>query len=575
MIKRIRLPNSRWSMARFFLLGGLFLPVAIYWIATAHANSAASKPAPQDAAGTLVLADPDSRCAGCHAEIYHHYKLTAMGRGSGTALQGFLPGELRHAPSDVSYKVFLRGGFAWNSFHRDKASPKGELDGERKLSYFIGSGRRGRTFLYQQEGLWFELPINYYTRRGAWDMTPNYNDSAFMPAPLPVDANCLHCHTSEISAGTRNLFEGPPFTQGGVGCNTCHGDPAEHLAHGGHAPIMNPDKLPPAQRDSGCIQCHLEGDAVIYRPGRSLSQFRIGDNLRDFAVYFVFSSQAGGGARATSQYEALLQSACKRKSGDALTCTTCHDPHSSPLPQERVEYFRGKCLSCHNTSLLASRHHPEQRDCAVCHMLTRDTTDISHAQVTDHNIERRPNESNVRDNENLVAVGDFVAGDRDFGLAYAQLAQHGNRSAGERALTLLSRAEKAGASDEQLHLNLGFLDQVSGRLKEAGTEYGLALQSDPTSLPARTNMAVLDAVSGTVQDSLRLLHEVVSADPSQTSAGLNLAFLQCSLGQVEEARQTVERVRALNPDSPQVRELLRTGRYGGQTCAAMVSGGRP
>jgi tetratricopeptide (TPR) repeat protein len=404
-------------------------------------------------------------------------------------------------------------------------------------------------------------------------MAPNYGDSTRMPGPLPVDPNCLHCHATGVAASlnTRNRFPGPPFTQGGLACITCHGDPAAHLAQGGRGPIVNPDKLPVEQRDSACIQCHLEGDAVIYRPGRSLSQFHVGDNLRDIAVYFVFASQASGGARATSQYEALLQSACKRGSGDRLTCTTCHDPHSSPPPEERVAFFRGKCLGCHSNPSIATRHHPEQPDCAVCHMPTRDTTDISHAQVTDHDIQRYPSAANQRENETLAAVGGFAASDRDFGLAYAQLAQHGNRKAGEQALALLSRAEKAGASDEQLHLNLGFLDQVSGRQNEARAEYILALQADPHDLAARTNLAVLEAGSGKLQDSLRLLDEVFTADPSQTSAGLNLAFLQCSLGHPDKAHHIVARLQALDPDSPQAREFIRTGKYGGNTCAQMIS----
>jgi tetratricopeptide (TPR) repeat protein len=585
MKKRIKLPvssRSAWRSTRRFpvrvVMYSLALPVAALLLLMLPMYSMPRSSFAQASSTVPTAKDPDIRCAGCHAEIYRRYQLTAMGRGSGPALQGFLPGELQHAASDVHYRVFLRDGLPWMSFHRDSAAAKGALDGERKLEYFVGSGRRGRTFLYQQENLWFELPINYYTRRGAWDMAPNYGNSTHMPAPLPVDANCLHCHATGVAAAaveTRNRLIGQPFTQGGIGCNTCHGDPGEHLAHAGHSPILNPDKLPVERRDSACIQCHLEGDAVVYRPGRSLSQFRVGDNLQDIAVYFVFASQTNGGARATSQYEALLQSACKRRSGDRLTCTTCHDPHSSPLPDERVAYFRGKCLSCHSSPGMATQHHPEQRDCAACHMPTRDTTDISHAQVTDHNIQRYPAAASVRDGETLVPVGNFAASDRDFGLAYALLAQHGNRKAGERALVLLRRAETAGAADEQLHLNLGFLDQVSGRANEARTEYTLALQADPQEITARSNLAVLDAASGKVQDSLRLLDEVVTADPSQTAAGLNLAFLQCSLGHIEEARRTATRLRAMDPDSPQLRELMRTGRYGGQICAQMVSTREP
>ena len=111
---------------------------------------------------------------------------------------------------------------------------------------------------------------------------------------------------------------------------------------------MNPAKLSPARRDSTCLQCHLEGDVAIYRAGRSLAEFRAGDDLADYAVYFVKTSAESGGGRASSQYEALLHSACKVASGDKMTCTTCHDPHGSPSAEERVNYYRSKCLACHS-----------------------------------------------------------------------------------------------------------------------------------------------------------------------------------------------------------------------------------
>lgn len=522
-------------------------------------------------------ATQDERCASCHADIYSRYESTAMARGSGRATAGFLPGAFHHNPSDVDYRVFLRDGAAWMSFRRSGATVKGSLNGERKLEYFVGSGRRGRTFLYQVGGQWFELPINYYTRRDVWDMAPNYSNSTLMPSPLPTDAGCLHCHATDVAnplPEARNRFAGAPFGQGGVGCTACHGDATEHLAHAGHGAIVNPGKLPVERRDSSCIQCHLEGNAVVYKPGRSLSQFRAGDDLRDIAVYFVYASQAAGGSRATSQYEALLQSACKRASGDTLTCTTCHDPHGSPTPAERVAYFRGRCLSCHTTPALATKHHPEQPDCAACHMHTRETSDITHEQVTDHNIERYPATQIAAkrvDGETLVPVGDFPAAERDLGLAYAQLAQLGDRKAGERALALLKHVEASAGTDEQLHLNLGFLHQVSGSASEARSEYVAALQAQPFEPAALSNLAVLDATSGRPGEAVQLLQRLVKADPSQTIAGLNLAFLECKLGHVDEAREVAERVLRLNPDSEEVRLFLRSGTYAGQSCASRTA----
>ncbi|HLI76323.1 MAG TPA: hypothetical protein VKV02_05200, partial [Acidobacteriaceae bacterium] len=388
--------------------------------------SAAGAPVP---AGTR-LADPDAACASCHAAIYARCKHSAMGAGSGAAMEGLIPGEFTHGPSGVQYKVFSREGRAWMSFQRPGTGAAGPLEGERELLYFVGSGRRGRTYLYQTGGEWFELPINWYGRRERWDMAPAYDGATSMPAPLPVDANCLHCHASAVETPlpeAHNRFPQRPFDQAGVGCSACHGDPAAHLAAAGHGPILNPAKMSVPARDSACIQCHLEGDAVVYRPGRTLAGFQPGDKLSDFAVYFVRASQAGGGQRASSQYEALLKSACKRASGDRLTCTTCHDPHGEPPAAERVAFYRGRCLACHTAPGMATAHHPEQPDCAVCHMASRKTADISHEQVTDHDIERVPAADRAGSRawvkgEALVPVGEAAVGDRELGLAYAQRA---------------------------------------------------------------------------------------------------------------------------------------------------------
>ncbi len=514
-------------------------------------------------AATQPLDDPDLVCARCHAAIYANYERTAMGSGSGAAMAAFTPGEFTHAESGVRYRVFTRDGRAWMSFTRPSTAAAGPLDGERELLYFVGSGRHGRTYLYQAAGEWFELPINFYTRRAQWAMAPAYDEAKGMPAPLPVEPNCLHCHATQVEtplAEARNRFPHRPFDQGGVGCAACHGDPTRHLAANGHGPIANPAKMNVDARDSACVQCHLEGDAVVYRPGKMLTAFQPGDKLSDLAVYFVRASQTGGGRRASSQYEALLKSACKRGAGDRLTCTTCHDPHSEPSPAQRVAFYRAKCLGCHTSPALATAHHPEQRDCAECHMPTRQTADISHEQATDHDIERVPaKESSAPklwvEGEALVPVGSPAVGDRELGLAYAQRAQKGDLKAGQRALALLQRAEAAGADDVQMHVNLGFLQQVAGDAAAARREYAAALRQDPFNASALVNRAVLDAGAGDLAEAVRLLDRLVRADPSQTLAGLDLVKLECRGGEVERARALVQQLRVANPDDAGLRGL--------------------
>jgi tetratricopeptide (TPR) repeat protein len=542
----------------------------------AQPHSPAPVYAAVDAAETPVppLSDPDVVCASCHKEICDRYEKTQMARGSGLATHGLIPGDYHQKLSGVDYSVFERNGSAWMSYNRAASDPRGALSGERRLEYFIGSAAQGRTYLYPLDGQWFELPINYYTPRKAWEMAPAYESATRMPAPLPIDSNCLFCHATGVQPAeitARNRYAGAPFRQGGVGCSACHGDSTAHVAQHGHGPIANPAKFAPMQRDSTCLQCHLEGEAVVYRPGRSLAQFVPGDNLADIAVYFVKASQATGGSRAVSQYEALLQSACKRAAGDALTCTTCHDPHHDPSPAERVQYFRARCLSCHTSPQMAS-HHPEQQDCATCHMPSRGTADISHQQVTDHNIEAHPvnpqlpQTMDATGSYDLVAVGPFPAGDRELGLAYAQLAARGLPEAGEKALRLLTKAAQSGQSDHELEARLGYLLQISGDDQKASAAYAAALQSDPYDPTALANLAVLDASSGHVAEAIHLLERLTHVDPSQTSAGLNLAFIECRLDRRGQALALMERLAAVNPDDPQLREFMDHGTYAGQHC---------
>lgn len=498
-----------------------------------------------------------------------------MAQGSGAAVDGLLTGDFVQASSGIHYSVTSRDGKAWMSFDRHREG-KPVLHGEQQLAYYIGSGHRGRTYLYQESGEWFEAPINFYGKKQMWDMAPNYGATKTLPPALPVDSNCLHCHATDVQTAlpeARNKYPGAPFLQGGIGCSGCHGDPSKHLAEHGPGSIMNPAKLSPARRDSVCLQCHLEGDVAIYRAGESLAQFRAGENLSDYAVYFVRASAESGGRRATSQYEALLHSACKIASGDKLTCTTCHDPHTSPAPGDRVSYFRSKCLMCHTGVQLATRHHPEQQDCAACHMPVLETSDISHEQRTDHNIQVWPLAAasalqlkDISSSEELVSVGGVRVGSRELGLAYAQFAEHGDRLAGKKALDLLSKAEQEGANDLQVHTQLGFLEQMSGDQTAARKEYADAMSEDSYDVTAMANLAVLDAESGSTAEAVNLLQRVIDADPSQLAAGLNLAFIECRIGDKKKALGILAGLSRINPDDPAIRAFLTAGIYGGERC---------
>ena len=86
----------------------------------------------------------------------------------------------------------------------------------------------------------------------------------------------------------------------------------------------------------------------------------------------------------------LGMSQCFQKSGGALSCLTCHDPHERHRRDDPA-YYRQKCVGCHN----GGTHPPkavcqEQRpsDCVGCHMprvaVPRRSGKESHLRFSNH-----------------------------------------------------------------------------------------------------------------------------------------------------------------------------------------------
>jgi tetratricopeptide (TPR) repeat protein len=200
-----------------------------------------------------------------------------------------------------------------------------------------------------------------------------------------------------------------------------------------------------------------------------------------------------------------------------------------------------------------------------------ETQDIAHEQVTDHRIQivSKPFVS-AFSSEELVPIGGVHPDARDEGLAWAQLALRGDRAAGERAMGLLLRAETADpaqASDADLHMELGFLEQASGDRERAKFEYQEALRADPFNETAAGDLAVLDAEAGDFAAALPLWQSVFQHDPGAGAAGIDLAIAQCRSGGTEAAAQTLRRVLLFSPDNDAARRLSLALAAGTQHCA--------
>jgi tetratricopeptide (TPR) repeat protein len=258
------------------------------------------------------------------------------------------------------------------------------------------------------------------------------------------------------------------------------------------------------------------------------------------------------------------------KSGESMSCISCHDPHSSPAEPERASYFRGKCLACHGADF-GLKHHPKQADCTACHMPSSLSADIGHVEVTDHRIRVRPQSSpqllsasllqdQVASKPEMSLVpfpySKEAANDiRDQALAWQSLANGGMPDAAPEAERSLRKAAQQAPDDPAVLAGLAFVESNNGKFDRARTLYEKALALDPNQLDARTNLGVIEARSGHLTRAIELWQPAFDHAPGRSSIGMNLARTLCEEGKIEDAKKNVSRILRFNPDLSKAKKL--------------------
>lgn len=519
----------------------------------------------------------DAQCEKCHKEVFQRYLSTPMAHASGAAEENLIPGTFLHAPSGVQYSISYGHGQPRLSF-RSGSHP--DISGEYSLGYFLGSGHLGTTYLYELNNYLFESPIAWYAASRGYDMKPGLAEMTQMPPSLPMQSSCLRCHMSAVEhsdPGTINRYSRLPFLHGGITCEACHGDAQRHVSSGGKAPIVNPAHLDPDRRDSVCISCHLEGDVSVARAGRSALDYRPGDSISDYLAFYVYSGNSLT-ARGVSEVEQLAQSTCKRMSGDKMSCTSCHDPHFTPAPEQRASFFRAKCLNCHNQPQFARSHHPENPDCTSCHMRHTGAENIPHVAWTDHRILRLPAPPSTAiehpQSATLAPVLSPGATTRDLAMAYYQALLEGNPSVEPKAWKLLEEQRNAIGNDAPALDAFGILSAEHGDAHDAEEAFRQALKLDPHDLTALSNLGTLEAKQGSLKSSIAMLQSAFEANKDVTGLAMNLARVQCMDGDAAGARATLDAALVYGPGVEELRRMRNqmTDCTGNKTAAVQGTG---
>jgi predicted CXXCH cytochrome family protein len=297
-------------------------------------------------------------CAGCHKAIAATQSRTNMARAWPGIDSAQLPAKysetFSEGPAPAIEYALTRSGR--NMRYRVQMPGQPALDFPVEAT--IGGERHGLSFLVRVSGIdglplprpaLIEARYFHFAQRnrlalelGFPEEKPSNYETAFGRVLTPVlEKRCFACHGAPRARG--------PRVESGITCESCHGPGQKHLAalgaHSRDLGILNPKKLPVAERWLPCSQCHA-GSTVIEDP----------------MPYDTLIS---------NQVTALANTECWRQSGGAFTCTDCHDPHQDAPPAVLTARSEKTCLRCHSaavTNRAALCPVNRVKGCIACHM---------------------------------------------------------------------------------------------------------------------------------------------------------------------------------------------------------------
>ena len=478
-----------------------------------------------------------------------------------------------------TYKVYAQNGKIIHEESGTDVAGHQVFSESHEIAYTVGSGDVGKSYLVSKGNYLFVSPVSYYTRIHNWDLSPGYRDGVFRGFTRRVVDLCVDCHTGWplVVPGTHDRFQQPPFRSLTIGCERCHGPGATHVAQrtsGGSADafIVNPRELTPELRDNVCAQCHLAGDARVLQPGKNYLDFRPGTPLGDVvAVFSVPQSIKGNHFVALDQFEEMKLSKCWTVSQGRLGCISCHDPHVQLHGADAVDFFRSRCLTCHNSSSCTAAPAKRQAtipadNCIVCHMPQHPTENIGHSSLTDHRILRTQSETPPGLQAGASALLDLISDTkpssasqtqnlRNLALAYSQVGAR-YPELGAKGLAILEQAAAALPSDAEVLAAYGNALLVARPEERERTAQILqkAIDAGSKSAEVRTRLARLRLEQGQITAAINLYKESIQIDPYFTPAYLDLAQIYSMLKDRQNTLQTLDSVLKIDPENDAARQ---------------------
>ena len=304
-----------------------------------------------DTAAELTFVGSDV-CKSCHSEKYddwiesgHPYKFTVIEGGQEPTYPAEANnfqsqwmdslGDGSHTWNDIAGVI---GGYGWKSRF---VGTDGHIVGSGGSAFSTGLGHNQFNFFGGEDHGW----VNYETS----NMNKVYNYA------------CFKCHTTGGDttgtwlAGVDGLGT---FTEGGIGCESCHGPGSVH------AVSMSKDDIDRvyefAHQDNSLGGLEVDGVVQVPNPDGDDINFLCGTCHNRSYTNSINSS--GGFIKHHEQWDEMMSG----PHADAgLTCKTCHNPHVRTIWDG--EGITKTCGECH-TAQAATVNHSGGATCLDCHM---------------------------------------------------------------------------------------------------------------------------------------------------------------------------------------------------------------
>lgn len=415
------------------------------------------------------------QCAGCHANeteawLGSHHDLAMQTADDNSVLGDFDDAAFLY--NGVTTEFFRRGSEHW--VRTD--GPDGEF-AEYQIRYTFGVEPLQQYLVELEGGAFHSLSI-------AWDSQPQaeggqrwfhlYPDDTVDAAdPLHWtgifqnwNSTCAECHSTNLQknfASATNSYS-TTFSSIDVDCEACHGPGSLHVAEPQQAALtlardadarwffapntviaQRTPALDTRQELETCAQCHSRRSQFSdsFEPGAALL-----DSFRPSLLEENLYHADGQIQDEVYVYGSFLQS---RMHAAGVTCSDCHDPHSTSLR------FEGNalCGQCHVASTydVAEHHHHERETsgsfCVDCHMPSQTYMVVDPRRDHSFRIPRpdlsvelgTPNAcSNCHDSEGTewaqIAVANWYPGERQQTAHYGQTLHAGHTWAADRGQQL-------------------------------------------------------------------------------------------------------------------------------------------